>query len=253
MALGPWNAPPNFVGAMSAGASAGTALRGQDIAESEAGDRLTLAYQQLAAEERQRTEMAKQRMQAASAAMQLKQQQLSLLDQYRQGKLTVDAARAKTAQDALALKSRPQIHFGTQGEVLQMQPDGSVKELRPARKPADTATIREPVDPNQPFGATVTRKVSAEDAAARLKAAAPQPQAAPAPTGRSLFHPSTWFGTPAPSQGGISPAATPAPATPYAEGAIIRQKKSGKLFKVVNGVPVEVPGNSPSSDNDQEE
>ncbi len=229
MALGPWNAPPNFLQAMSAGASAGAQLRGQDIAQSEAGDRLQLAYTQLASEEKQRNEAAKARLAAATAAMQFRQEQLSLLDRYRQD----------TLKQREELAAQPKYHFGPKGEVL-MEKGGAVSMLRPGEVPPDTATVREPVDPSNPFGATITRKVPAAEALKMVKPAAP---AVPPPRGmiNSLLDRFT----------GRGPAATPA--SPYAEGALIKNKKDGKLYRVKGGVPVEEPGNSPSSDNSQGE
>lgn len=212
---------------MSAGASAGLQARGQDIAQSEAADRLTLAYNQLASEERQRTEAAKQRMQAAQQMMAYRQQQLSLLDQYRQERLGQQAAeaqeKARIAQEAIDIRKQPKLHFGTEGQVLQELPDGSIKEVRP-RDRTSTATISEPVDPNQPFGAKVTRKVSPEEAAARLKAV-PSAATAPAPAqGRGMLNRFLDWATGAPATGTTPPPA----AQPAQTNEVIRMTKDGR-------------------------
>ena len=245
MALGPWNAPPNFIGAMSAGASAGLQARGQDIAQMEAGDRLSLAYQQLASEERQRNEAAKQRMQAAQQMMQYKQQQLSLLDQYRQERIAQQGAEAKEkariAQEAIDLRKQPKLHFGTEGQVLREMPDGTVKEVRARDVKPETATLREPVDPNNPLGATITRKLTPAEAAAKMKPATPAATSAPT-QGRGMLNRFLDWAS------GNNP---PPAASPYKEGSLIRNKKDGKVYRVQNGVPVPVEGNSPSSDNTQ--
>jgi hypothetical protein len=247
MALGPWNAPPNFIGAMSAGASAGLQARGQDIAQMEAGDRLTLAYQQLASEERQRTEMAKQRMQAAQWMMQYRQSQLSLLDQYRQQRLAQQgseaAEKARIAQEAVDVRKQPKLHFGTGGQVLQEMPDGTVKEVRPRDVVPGMATLRQPVDPNNPFGATITTKLTPEEAAAKLKSA--PTVTAPMPGQKGFLNRVLDWATGAPATGTTPtpvPGARPTPAaSPYKEGQKLRNKKTGKAFYVINGEAVEGP------------
>jgi len=106
--LGPWNSPPNFLGAMSSGASAGLQARGQDIAQSEAADRLSLAYNQLAAEEAARSEAAQQRLQLANNANLLKAQQMNMMEQWRQSQVAQQAAAA----DALDKYRTGQLQLG---------------------------------------------------------------------------------------------------------------------------------------------
>lgn len=132
MALGPWNTPPNFLAAMSGGASAGLqargqdiTARGQDIAAGEAADRLAMAYQQLAGEEQARAQAAKEKMDIATAANAIKAQQIDMLNQWHQAQ--VAAERAKLAQ--------PDLHFGTEGEITSVDPTtGALTQIRAPRQ-----------------------------------------------------------------------------------------------------------------------
>lgn len=285
MALAPWNTPPNFLGAMQAGASLGAQLRGQDIARSEAADRLSLAYNQLAAEEQQRNESAQMRMQMAREAEAYKQNQLNMLQQWHQAQVenqrqAIDVQRRKLAE--------PSIHFGTEGEVLKYDPtSGTVTEMqKPREKAPKQPTVRVPMDPNNPFGPTMTGAYDDPEVQKRLTEAMKPPTPLPDTSGSfNLMHPSTWRnpfagllgggGTQAPTPPvpdvapiGTMPTSTPAlgaPSTPapfstaptppavapFKEGALIRSKKNGKLYRVTNGVPVEQ--STPSSDNSQGE
>lgn len=90
--IAPWLVPPNYIGAMTAGAQTGLAARRQVAAEQEAGDRLRLAYDQLAASERRAHEAQLSRERMTQATMALRASQMEGLDRYRQGML---AARAE--------------------------------------------------------------------------------------------------------------------------------------------------------------
>lgn len=288
MALGPWNTPPNFLAAMSGGASAGLqargqdiTARGQDIAAGEAADRLAMAYQQLAGEEQARAQAAKEKMDIATAANAIKAQQIDMLNQWHQAQ--VAAQRAKLAT--------PDLHFGTEGEITSVDPTtGAITQLRgPREKPAKQPTVTVPLDPNNPFGPKISGPANdpdvikarddamkaVQDAADALKnkaggpnlidrfksmigmgggrAAAPGAVPDVAPIG-TMPGVSPGAGTmpitptPAPSPIAQAAAATQA-AAPFKEGALIRNKKNGKLYRVTNGVPVEQ--SSPSSDNEQ--
>lgn len=103
MALGeipPWlNVTPEaFVRAASEGAAAGLGARRQYASEVEAGDRLRLAYDTLASQERRADERAQAALevaqmrtamqsQAQEAALALREQQAASLDAYRQARL----------------------------------------------------------------------------------------------------------------------------------------------------------------------
>lgn len=87
MALGSWNQIPNFLEAIRAGAGLGAQLRGQDIAESEAGDRLQLAYDQLATQEREASERARLAHENQRAALALRAEQQSSMEQYRRDQI----------------------------------------------------------------------------------------------------------------------------------------------------------------------
>lgn len=116
MALGaslpPWLTPPNFLGAMEAGASTGLRARQQDIEEYQAADRLKLAYDQLAKQER-------------VASMQA-------LAKQKQGEAAL-ALRAAIAQQGMDLRERS---LQQQGDLrsraldLQQQQQGSLLDLK---------------------------------------------------------------------------------------------------------------------------
>lgn len=93
--IAPWLTPPNFLGAMEAGASTGLRVRAQAAQEQEAGDRLRLAYDQLAEQERRSAAEMASRHQLASASLALRAQQSDALNAYRQGQLQ---ARAESDQ-----------------------------------------------------------------------------------------------------------------------------------------------------------
>jgi len=88
-ALPPWLdiTPQTFLGAMESGTRAGEAARAQDIASSEAADRLRLAYDSLASHERMQNQTAQARAAQAKAAMDLRAAQLQGLQDYRQSQL----------------------------------------------------------------------------------------------------------------------------------------------------------------------
>lgn len=91
MAIAPWLTPTDVIGSMSRGASLGLQERSQDTQESEAADRLKLAYDQMASEERRQSDRAAQ-------ALLLKQAEMAGLNAYRQGELQNRAAANAIAQ-----------------------------------------------------------------------------------------------------------------------------------------------------------
>lgn len=83
----PWLQPHDFIGAARSGASLGLQARGQDIENQQAADRLQLAYDQLASQERRESEAAKQKQNLAAATLALRGQQMDMLNEYRQNSL----------------------------------------------------------------------------------------------------------------------------------------------------------------------
>lgn len=242
--IAPWTIPPDFLGAARAGASLGLEQRGQDIAQGEAADRLKLAYDQLASEEATRARESAAKLDLAHSALALRGQQMAGLQDYRE-KQIADAQqrmgaladyRDKKLQQATAaaeLRKR-NIHFAPNGEVLQLQDDGTVKQLRePTEKPAKGPTLSLPMDPANPFGAKLTGPLSDPEMAARFKTLSDSP-AAPAgdkPTGFNLLSPSTWFGGGAAPAAG-SPGPAPAPAAGFSSPAQVKEAvASGKLSR----------------------
>ena len=250
MPLAPWNIPPNFLGAIQAGAGAGLAARRADLEEQSSGDRLQLAYNQLAEEERQRNEAAQARMQMATAANALRASQIDMLSRYHQGQLqnqqAGEAQRAQIAQQVLAQKTaqanRPTTHFGTQGEVLQEDPTtGAISVVRPREyQPPKISTF------DSQSHAALAKQES--DLVAQLSGN--DLPTAQADAARNKLRNLRWAMTqisgkyakpPGPATTGT---ATSAAATPFAEGQVVRNKKDGKLYKITGGVPVPVDENA---------
>lgn len=155
MTLAPWLTPPNYLDAMKSGAGLGLERARIDTGSAEAGDRLRLAYAQLASQEERASEVAKLREQNAAESLQHQSDVLSLarekagqLNDYRNsrlGQFGTDEQRKQSALDelidyrnnrlgqidtSLAGKNSPKIHFGPNGQVLK-EVDGDVTELRP--------------------------------------------------------------------------------------------------------------------------
>ena len=163
----PWLNPPDIIGAAARGASIGAELRGQDIQQASAADRLRAAYDQLALKEQYANERAADRQALMSQGLEIRRQALENqaqrnadLAQYQQGLLAErgksDEARAESAADLLGLREEslkqrtdfenriaaareaagksPKYHFGTQGEVIKVDPEtGQVTTLQQPR------------------------------------------------------------------------------------------------------------------------
>lgn len=85
--IAPWLHPLNFIDAARAGASLGLQAREQDIQQSQSADRLQLAYDTLASQEKRASQQALARQQLAQASLALRGQQMDMLNQYRQSML----------------------------------------------------------------------------------------------------------------------------------------------------------------------
>jgi hypothetical protein len=98
-------------------------------------------------------------------------------------------------------------------------------------RPGKTVPLSIPVDPDNPFGAHMTIPLSQDDPLVKkLLDRAHTPKAEPVVEPSLLQKAKSALGLGSP---------TPPPAqTPFREGATIRNKKDGKLYKVVNGAPV---------------
>lgn len=147
MALGdipPWlNVQPSeFVRAAQMGAEAGLAARRQYASEQEAGDRLRLAYSQLASQERQANERAAAQQEIAAARMQmqmqqqdaaqaLREQQMQSLDRYRQERLAQFGIEGERRQSAAeALNQYRQARLGQYQEALEISADKAAALVR---------------------------------------------------------------------------------------------------------------------------
>lgn len=259
--IAPWLMQSNPLEMARSGASLGLQMRGQDIEQAQAGDRLRLAYDQLAAEERQRAREVQTRQELAAATMSLKAQQLRDLMQHRQELEAVAMQRQKDLanyqqgvlrEKAIADELRNRgIHFAPGGEVLKVGEDGTVEQLRPpTEKPKKPANVRVPLTAD-PLGPSMTGAVDDPDivkALSKYSSSTNSPTGA-APSGFNLLQPSTWFGkgaAPALPSTGTNVSTAPAP---YKEGALIRDKQTKQLYRVIGGKPVpvdsDVPGPTP--------
>lgn len=115
--LPPWLSPPDIISAAARGASIGAELRGQDIQQASAADRLRSAYDQLALKEQYANERAADRQALMSQGLEIRRQALENqaqrnadLAQYQQGLLSErgksDEARAKSAAELLGLRQQ---------------------------------------------------------------------------------------------------------------------------------------------------
>lgn len=166
--IAPWTVPPDYIGAMRAGAGIGLERARIDAGSTEAADRLKLAYSQLAAQEDRAAELAAQRQQHAAEALkhqsdmfQFQKQKDAEMQQYRQQEeerkntalqelVGYRSTRLGQIDTGLDAKKSPKIHFGPNGQVLQ-ESDGTVTEIRPRDKGAPKFTgphVTLPADEN---------------------------------------------------------------------------------------------------------
>jgi hypothetical protein len=163
------------------------------------------------------------------AQLQFRREQAAQSQAAATAKLSADEAKAKT----------PKLHFGQSGEIIQQAPDGTYKVLREAtEKPEKGATVSVPLDPANPRGSKITGRADDPEVRAALKREQEALNPKPEPVQPGIVDRLK-------SAVGLGPASTPAPAapnpaSPFKEGATIRSKKDGKLYKVVNGQPVPV-------------
>lgn len=116
--IAPWIIPPNYPQIMESGARIGLSARQQDIAESEAGDRLRLAYSQLESQERRASEMLQERRMQNQAAMALRDIQARSLQAYREGQL---AERSRSSNLREANMQRLAEQFATSQALKESQ------------------------------------------------------------------------------------------------------------------------------------
>ncbi|HEX4922367.1 MAG TPA: hypothetical protein VFV92_16705, partial [Candidatus Bathyarchaeia archaeon] len=105
-----WLNPPDIIGAAARGASIGAELRGQDIQQASAADRLRAAYDQLALKEQYANERAADRQALMSQGLEIRRQALENqaqrnadLAQYQQGLLS---GREKSTEDLASYRDQ---------------------------------------------------------------------------------------------------------------------------------------------------
>ncbi len=269
-AFGPANeiAPaPSLIGSLQAGAALGTQLRGQDIAANEAKDRLSLAYAQLQSQEERAAEQAQAKLTLAQATMAARQQQQDLMAGYREQALKQQQEHSQNlaAQAAANLDYKQQsgaqmmdlrerrladLQDYRQGLEAQREKANAMREKDQAfREAVATAPrlgevdkaelgsdiselkgLQKKIDTTEPRGYGLLHWSSNIDDIAKMKEDALKL--------RTKIHSYQTkqrdLGIPQSAPAASSPVA----ATPFKEGALIRNKKDGKLYRVKNGEPV---------------
>lgn len=87
MTIAPWLHPINFVAAAQAGAASGLGIRRANQEATEAADRLQLAYDSLASNERRSNEATQERMAVAKASLALRGQQMDAVRAYHENQI----------------------------------------------------------------------------------------------------------------------------------------------------------------------
>lgn len=245
MALGeipPWLnvSSSDFVRAAEAGASTGISAERQRASTEEAGNRLRLAYDTLASQERRQDEMAQAKMdlaqsqmemrdRATTAALALRESQMQGLQDYRERNLGFREQRAGDLYDYRnALLGQASDRLGLQTQRFQ-ESQQAAEALRKSR--TETSAWRRQYED--------ARLAIAKASEARKAAAAPdwkdllkEPPAAPRRSLRSYL-PTFLGGTPAPTA--AAPAATalpPSAATPTDNEFVVVTNPSGKKVRI---------------------
>ncbi len=287
-AFGPDNevAPaPSLMGSLEAGAQLGTTLRGQDISANEAKDRLSLAYAQLQSQEERAAEQAQAKLTLAHATLQARQEQQDLMAGYREQALKQQeernqnlaaqsaanlAEKQKSGVEMMDLRERrlADLQDYRQSQETARDKANAMQEKMLAFKEAlataprlsevdkaelgsdvrDLTKLQEKIDTTAPRGYGLLHWTSNVDDITKMKEEAlkiRQKIHGYRTKERELGTPTslTIPGTPA-----AQAAASPAAAAPYKEGALIRHKEDGKLYRVTNGVPVPESEQEPAED-----
>jgi hypothetical protein len=149
--LPPWLTPPDFIGAMRSGASLGLQARGQDRAdeaqafeEQSSADRLKLAYDQLAKQERVASMQAMQKLQLGEAANALRAaHEQALGEHYKEMQAKAQKMiEVQTASEQLRA-AQANRHFNTDGTVTEYDPAQGTAEIigTPKEKPTPPGTL----------------------------------------------------------------------------------------------------------------
>lgn len=209
MPVAPWLHPPDFLGAMEAGSAAGTRQRAQAASESEAADRLRLAYDSLASHEKMQNETAQAKMAANEAAMDLRRSQMEGLQDYREKQAGFRQQALDTAADSLQERTRH---------------DVSMEEARAAVKSGQATIVEHPEFPGvkflrNPSGAESRISPSERAPSVRLDAAG-KPQGYTGQLSNPVIQ--SLMGTNAPTALNPQTASVAAPDTPASPGFLER-------------------------------
>lgn len=131
-AIAPWLQATDVLGAMSRGAGLGLQARAQDTQEEEAGDRLRLAYTQLASQEKRAAEQAKAMQDYRLAQLDLKTQQQAMLQDFREKNM---ARQIEASRESMDLRQKlAENTVKHQADLLALQKDKVATQLSPAVK-----------------------------------------------------------------------------------------------------------------------
>jgi hypothetical protein len=260
--VAPWLnvTPQTWLGAMESGSAAGTRQRAQAFAESEAADRLRLAYDSLASHERMQNEQVQSKVEQAQAAMALRESQMQSLQDYREQQIAQKqnelGLRQQLGESGLALRQqgldqgaqRIQDLMAQNAERNRLSQENtdlrrSSIEATQARlsaaadrklSPADddmVKSINKDIEEERKLSLASNKKDDVRhhegniDYLTKMKQGILQKASA----GASLMAPS-------------APGALGDQSVPFKEGQKIRNKKDGKIYVIVNGEPAPVEG-----------
>lgn len=142
--------------------------------------------------------------------------------------------------------AQPRIETGEGGVLLNVIPSENRATVITNTDGSPVRVMQKPnpyADVIAALGGGVPSTTSTSTAAAPALAPTPEPDPTPA-----TFQPgvSFMFAPPKPpaSAGRATPQPTPSPSpTPFAEGSLVRSKKDGKIYRIINGSPVLHEGN----------
>lgn len=138
--LPPWLniSPDTFLSAIRSGAGVGAQIREQDIQQAEAGDRLRLAYAQLASQEQRSAEQTQAKLELAHATLSARERQMDLMAQFRQQALDQAQQRASDLNDY-----RSNMLGQRQAELASREQSGAALQDLREKRMADLEQFRQ--------------------------------------------------------------------------------------------------------------
>ena len=279
MSVPPWleYTPQTFLGAMEAGTSAGQrnrsldlqassqdlTARGQSISQSEAADRLRLAYDSLASNERQQNQTAQAKAAQAQAAMELRQAQQQGLQDIREQQmeakdkeLGLRTELGNRAQDLREQQIKNQFDLGQQRADASLQRNTDLLSHWKDLQAAGTTRESRLQDKERRLQTTAQAKLPPDEAATVKAIEAEVSDRRKQMVTSGTDDPLVGYGLKtiqdiyrkhAPQTGTAGDAlrsGSTSSTSPFKEGQKIRNKKDGKIYVIVNGEPVPMEGST---------